>query len=141
MHIPHCFEKTVEPVDCLALVSNSSGMKSNDPNCWCFNTGPDTLVCSYYGHDIEGLHDTLIWKTYVVLCELMVRFGPAMLLIGLNVAMIRHFNHVISANVYPTATYKKSTLHSGAKIHILSEIPIFTKFTFLKSQFSQNSYV
>ena len=112
MHIPHCFEKTVEPVDCVALVSNSSGMKSNDPNCWCFNTGPDTLVCSYYGHDIEGLHDTLIWKTYVVLCELMVRFGPALLLIGLNVAMIRHFNHVISANVYPTTTYKKSTLPS-----------------------------
>ena len=112
MHIPHCFEKTVEPVDCVALVSNSSGMKSNDPNCWCFNTGQDTLVCSYYGHDIEGLHDTLIWKTYVVLCELMVRFGPALLLIGLNVAMIRHFNHVISANVYPTAAYKKSTLPS-----------------------------
>ena len=110
MHIPHCFEKTVEPVDCVALVSNNT--KVNIPQCWCFNTSSEdkeSLVCSYFGHNIEGLHDTIIWKTYVVLCELMVRFGPALLLIGLNVAMIRHFNNVISAsNVYLTPTTKKS---------------------------------
>ena len=107
MHIPHCFEKTVEAVDCVELVGNNT--KNNIPQCWCFNTTKENLVCSYFGHNIEGLHDTIIWKTYVVLCELMVRFGPALLLIGLNVAMIRHFNNVISAsNVYLTPTTKKS---------------------------------
>ena len=123
MHIPHCFEKTVEPVDCVALVSNST--RSNNPICWCFNTSPEgeeSLVCSYYGHDIEGLHDTIIWKTYVVLCELMVRFGPALLLIGLNVAMIRHFNNVIS----DTTLHLSNTTLTTSKKSTLPAIRIFT---------------
>ena len=129
MHIPHCFEKTVEAVDCVELVGNNT--KNNIPQCWCFNTTKENLVCSYFGHNIEGLHDTIIWKTYVVLCELMVRFGPALLLIGLNVAMIRHFNNVISAsNAYLTPPNSKPNLPT---------IRIFTVENETKSQISKKA--
>ena len=36
--------------------------------------------------------ETMIWKVYVVLCEIMVRFGPCTLLIILNLLMIRDFH-------------------------------------------------
>ena len=129
MHIPHCFEKTVEAVDCVELVGNNT--KNNIPQCWCFNTTKENLVCSYFGHNIEGLHDTIIWKTYVVLCELMVRFGPALLLIGLNVAMIRHFNNVISASNYLTGPPNN--------IPNLPTIRIFTVENETKSQISKKA--
>ena len=129
MHIPHCFEKTVEAVDCVELVGNNT--KNNIPQCWCFNTTKENLVCSYFGHNIEGLHDTIIWKTYVVLCELMVRFGPALLLIGLNVAMIRHFNNVISASNYLTGP-------PNSKPN-LPTIRIFTVENETKSQISKKA--
>ena len=129
MHIPHCFEKTVEAVDCVELVGNNT--KNNIPQCWCFNTTKENLVCSYFGHNIEGLHDTIIWKTYVVLCELMVRFGPALLLIGLNVAMIRHFNNVISASNYLTGPPNNKPN--------LPTIRIFTVENETKSQISKKA--
>ena len=36
--------------------------------------------------------DAIIWKLYVVLAEVMVRFGPCTLLIVLNLLMIRDFH-------------------------------------------------
>ena len=57
-------------------------------------------ACSYKGQ-IQGFHsgnqtmlvtDTHVWMAYRIICELITRFGPTLLLIILNVAIIRNFN-------------------------------------------------
>ena len=36
--------------------------------------------------------DTHVWMAYKIICELITRFGPTLLLVILNVAIIRNFN-------------------------------------------------
>ena len=59
-----------------------------------------TRVCSISGQT-KGFQsgnqtmlvtDTHIWMAYKIICELITRFGPTLLLVILNVAIIRNFN-------------------------------------------------
>ena len=49
-------------------------------------------MCVYELEERLARTETMIWKIYVVLCEIMVRFGPCTLLIILNLLMIRDFH-------------------------------------------------
>ena len=59
-----------------------------------------TRICSISGR-IRGFQsgnqtilvtDTHVWMAYKIICELITRFGPTLLLVVLNVAIIRNFN-------------------------------------------------
>lgn len=41
---------------------------------------------------LPGLSDSFLWITYKIFCEILVRLGPTVLLIAMNVAIIHHFN-------------------------------------------------
>ena len=49
-------------------------------------------MCIYELEEVLARTQTSIWKLYVILCEILVRFGPCALLIVLNLLMIRDFN-------------------------------------------------
>ena len=49
-------------------------------------------MCIYELEEVLARTQTSIWKLYVILCEILVRFGPCVLLIVLNLLMIRDFN-------------------------------------------------
>ena len=49
-------------------------------------TGPD---CGQKIENINGLDDSPIWITYLVISEVLARIAPVLLLIGLNIAIIR----------------------------------------------------
>ena len=52
----------------------------------------DAYYCVYELEERLARTETMIWKVYVVLCEIMVRFGPCTLLIILNLLMIKNFH-------------------------------------------------
>ena len=52
----------------------------------------DKYMCIYELEEVLARTQTSIWKLYVILCEILVRFGPCALLIVLNLLMIRDFN-------------------------------------------------
>ena len=49
-------------------------------------TDPD---CDQKIENINGLDDSPIWITYLVISEVLARIAPVLLLIGLNIAIIR----------------------------------------------------
>ena len=53
--------------------------------------------CDYRYHKKENLAvtESSIWRTYVVLTELLCRIGPCMILVTLNILMIRDFKKSI----------------------------------------------
>ena len=40
----------------------------------------------------ETFRDNIMWEVYLIFSEILVRLGPTILLIGLNIAIIRQFN-------------------------------------------------
>ena len=52
----------------------------------------DNYLCLYELEEKLARTDTIIWTVYVILAEIMVRFGPCILLITLNFLMIRDFH-------------------------------------------------
>ena len=51
----------------------------------------EKYMCVYELEEVLARTQSSIWKTYVILCEILVRFGPCVLLIVLNLLMIRDF--------------------------------------------------
>ena len=49
-------------------------------------------MCVYELEEVLARTQTSIWKVYVILCEILVRFGPCVLLIVLNLMMMRDFH-------------------------------------------------
>ena len=49
-------------------------------------------MCVYELEEVLARTQTSIWKIYVILCEILVRFGPCVLLIVLNLMMMRDFH-------------------------------------------------
>ena len=49
-------------------------------------------MCVYELEEVLARTQTSIWKIYVILCEILVRFGPCVLLIVLNLLMMRDFH-------------------------------------------------
>ena len=49
-------------------------------------------MCVYGLEEVLARTQTSIWKIYVILCEILVRFGPCVLLIVLNLMMMRDFH-------------------------------------------------
>ena len=51
-------------------------------------------ICSHLYEKIQlpGLDKSILWMGYKVCCEILVRLGPTVLLIGINVAIIRKLN-------------------------------------------------
>ena len=64
-------------------------------------------ICFYEAVIHKGLSESIIWKTYIVLCQLLIRFIPAVLLIILNILIIKAFNLSLD---------RKKKLLSGRKI-------------------------
>ena len=70
IHIPYCFTSSIK-----------------GPKCY-FNTS----YCNYTAVIHKGLYESPLWNTYVILCQLLIRFVPAILLVILNVLIIKGFN-------------------------------------------------
>ena len=49
-------------------------------------------TCFYHERVLTEVTDTSLWRAYKIIREVMVRIGPTLLLIVLNVAIIRNFN-------------------------------------------------
>lgn len=49
-------------------------------------------ICSYKREEISDLNSSPIWFAYLIIVELLVRLGPIVVLITLNIFMIRDFN-------------------------------------------------
>ena len=71
IHIPYCFTSSIK-----------------GPKCYFSNES----YCNYTAVIHQGLYESSLWKTYVILCQLLIRFVPAILLITLNVLIIKGFN-------------------------------------------------
>ena len=53
----------------------------------------DTLCSHLYRIvTLPGLETCVFWITYKICCEILVRLGPTVLLVAMNVAIIRNFN-------------------------------------------------
>ena len=59
--------------------------------------------------------DTIIWTVYVVLAEIMVRFGPCILLITLNILMIRDFHISLNRRLSLATTYNETISQTGSR--------------------------
>ena len=59
--------------------------------------------------------DTIIWTVYVVLAEIMVRFGPCILLITLNILMIRDFHLSLNRRLSLATTYNETISQTGSR--------------------------
>ena len=55
---------------------------------------PGHTLCThlYKIEPLPGLETCVFWMTYKICCEILVRLGPTVLLIAMNVAIIRNFN-------------------------------------------------
>ena len=55
---------------------------------------PGHTLCThlYKIESLPGLETCVFWMTYKICCEILVRLGPTVLLIAMNVAIIRNFN-------------------------------------------------
>ena len=71
IHTPYCFTSQIEATD--YVLNNKT-------------------FCNYTSVTYKGLNESMLWITYVILCQLLIRFLPAILLITLNVFIIRGFN-------------------------------------------------
>ena len=52
----------------------------------------DDYMCVYEKEEVLARSGTAIWTLYVILAEILVRIGPCILLITLNLLMIRDFH-------------------------------------------------
>ena len=50
------------------------------------------ITCYYGEEEIVNITDNMMWKTYVVLSEMLIRILPCIILVCLNLAMINDFN-------------------------------------------------
>ena len=68
--------------------------------------------------------ESIIWMVYVVLAEIMVRFGPCILLITLNLLMIRDFHISLNRRISLINSIKemRSSIPRKRKITVSSYI-------------------
>ena len=75
----------------------------------------DNYLCLYELEEKLARTDTIIWTVYVVLAEIMVRFGPCILLITLNILMIRDFHLSLNRRLSLATTYNETISQSGSR--------------------------
>ena len=109
LQVPEMFAKDMKTEYCLVIWYNDSRPTCLDSgrNCPCFcpndnftdffdlsniHMEPGNRLCEYYGKDDLSIKNSIIWKSYKIICELITRFGPTLILIILNIAIIRNFN-------------------------------------------------
>ena len=72
-------------------------------------------MCLYELEEKLARTDTIIWTVYVVLAEIMVRFGPCILLVTLNILMIRDFHLSLNRRLSLATTYNETISQSGSR--------------------------
>ena len=75
----------------------------------------DNYLCVYELEEKLARTDTMIWTVYVVLAEIMVRFGPCILLITLNILMIRDFHISLNRRLSLATTYTETISQTGSR--------------------------
>ncbi len=89
LQVPRFFNSEVVPSTCL-LVDEVTWETTSVPTCDCGRDDhDDRYTCYYETQPLAGVATSPIWKTYVVLCELMMRILPCVLLVVLTFLMIR----------------------------------------------------
>ena len=75
----------------------------------------DNYLCLYELEEKLARTDTMIWTVYVVLAEIMVRFGPCILLITLNILMIRDFHLSLNRRLSLATNYNETISQNGSR--------------------------
>ena len=75
----------------------------------------DNYLCLYELEEKLARTDTMIWTVYVVLAEIMVRFGPCILLITLNILMIRDFHLSLNRRLSLATNYNETISRNGSR--------------------------
>ena len=75
----------------------------------------DNFLCLYELEEKLARTDTMIWTVYVILAEIMVRFGPCILLITLNILMIRDFHLSLNRRLSLATTYNETISQTGSR--------------------------
>lgn len=87
---PRYFTTTIQNIDCIVTNRN----ETFSPLCKCEKSHDENggFTCVYIGEEVESITESTVWITYVVLTEIMMRIGPCILLVTLNIRMIQDFN-------------------------------------------------
>ncbi|XP_059083889.1 probable G-protein coupled receptor B0563.6 [Tigriopus californicus] len=87
---PRYFTLSIQNIDCIVANRN----ETFSPLCKCEKSQDENggFTCVYIGEEVESVTESAVWITYVVLIEIMMRIGPCVLLVTLNIRMIQDFN-------------------------------------------------